>query len=203
MNKTNHIMISNDGRPLARWQAVFPQAKTIAFGSVVPTDADVVWLKLDNLEQAKPQVEWLKKHYSQKFVVLSNLPVASEALMAISLGAKAYANTHAGPLTLKQISQVVVDGGIWVGEDLMQILVTAVGRSQEKMVPQANLDWQAKLSQREIEVTQAIAKGASNKVVARQLDISERTVKAHVTAIFEKLGVTDRLKLVLLVTEMS
>jgi DNA-binding NarL/FixJ family response regulator len=85
----------------------------------------------------------------------------------------------------------------------MQVLFTAVGRSQEKMAPQANLDWQAKLSQREIEVTQAIAKGASNKVVARQLDISERTVKAHVTAIFEKLGVTDRLKLVLLVTEMS
>jgi DNA-binding NarL/FixJ family response regulator len=44
-------------------------------------------------------------------------------------------------------------------------------------------------------------KGLSNKLVARELNIGERTVKAHLTSIFEKLGVKDRLKLVLLATK--
>lgn len=51
------------------------------------------------------------------------------------------------------------------------------------------------LSGREITVAQLVGQGASNKEVARQLDIAERTVKAHLTAIFEKLQVRDRLQL--------
>jgi len=42
-----------------------------------------------------------------------------------------------------------------------------------------------------------VAEGKSNKEVARALKISERTVKAHLSAIFEKLGVRDRVQLVL------
>ncbi len=43
----------------------------------------------------------------------------------------------------------------------------------------------------------AVAEGRSNKEVARQLDITERTVKAHLGAVFRKLGVRDRMQLVL------
>ena len=55
----------------------------------------------------------------------------------------------------------------------------------------------AKLSPRERDVALQVAGGASNKVVARHLDITERTVKAHLTSIFEKLDVRDRLQLVI------
>jgi DNA-binding NarL/FixJ family response regulator len=57
----------------------------------------------------------------------------------------------------------------------------------------------AVLTQRELEVARKIADGASNKEVARDLDITERTVKAHAGAIFEKLGARDRLHLSLIV----
>jgi NarL family two-component system response regulator YdfI len=50
----------------------------------------------------------------------------------------------------------------------------------------------APLSEREMEVLQRIAQGAANKEIALQLSISERTVKAHVTAILNKLGVNSR-----------
>jgi NarL family two-component system response regulator YdfI len=50
----------------------------------------------------------------------------------------------------------------------------------------------AKLSARESQVLAMLAEGAANKEIARQLDISERTVKAHVTGIFNKLGVSSR-----------
>ncbi len=55
------------------------------------------------------------------------------------------------------------------------------------------------LTEREKEVTQAVITGASNKEIARQLDITERTVKAHLSAIFQKLDVRDRMHLMLVV----
>jgi DNA-binding NarL/FixJ family response regulator len=48
------------------------------------------------------------------------------------------------------------------------------------------------LSTREVEVLTLVAKGASNKEIARTLHISEATVKSHLIHIFSKLGVTDR-----------
>ena len=57
--------------------------------------------------------------------------------------------------------------------------------------------WRRAVSAREAEVAQAVAAGKSNREVAEQLFISERTVKAHLGAVFEKLGVRDRLQLAL------
>jgi DNA-binding NarL/FixJ family response regulator len=48
------------------------------------------------------------------------------------------------------------------------------------------------LSRRESEVLGLVATGLANKQIARRLGISERTVKAHLTAVFQQLGVTDR-----------
>ena len=48
------------------------------------------------------------------------------------------------------------------------------------------------LTVREREVLQLVARGMPNKLIARELDISEKTVKAHLTSIFQRIGVTDR-----------
>lgn len=200
MSTTKHLMITPDGEPLPSWQQVFPDSNIIQFGDIVKTDVDIIWLKLDGLVQSKPQIEWINLHYNQfKFVVLSNIPLASEALLSLSAGARAYANTHAGPKNLQQIADIVTEGGIWVGEDLMQFLIATLAQAKStNTLPQHN-EWRQKVSHREVEVIESVASGSSNKVIARQLDISERTVKAHLTTIFEKLGVTDRFKLALLV----
>jgi DNA-binding NarL/FixJ family response regulator len=50
----------------------------------------------------------------------------------------------------------------------------------------------AELSDREREVLLLVAEGLSNKLIARRLDISEKTVKAHLTSVFRQIGVTDR-----------
>jgi DNA-binding NarL/FixJ family response regulator len=54
------------------------------------------------------------------------------------------------------------------------------------------------LTGREQEVSRAVAKGSSNKEIARQLGITERTVKAHIGSVFQKLNVRDRLHLALI-----
>ena len=48
------------------------------------------------------------------------------------------------------------------------------------------------LSARELEVLALVAEGLPNKLIARRLEISEKTVKAHLTSVFAQIGVTDR-----------
>lgn len=55
------------------------------------------------------------------------------------------------------------------------------------------------LSQRERQVAEAASRGSTNKEIARTMGITERTVKAHLSAVFEKLDVRDRMQLSLLV----
>lgn len=215
MAKHKFVMISGDGNKVARWEETFPGSKTVNFGEIQVLDADILWLKLNPLEPALPQIAWLKKHHTQSFVVMSSIPNIREALDAINAGARGYINTHAGPNNLKQVVRVIEDHGIWIGEDLMQLLVGQLAGeanaqktntqakakvSKGHKVPSSK-DWQSLLSKREVEVVQAVVKGLPNKLIARELDITERTVKAHLTAIFEKLAVQDRLKLVLLVAK--
>lgn len=57
----------------------------------------------------------------------------------------------------------------------------------------------ATLTRREQEVASAVANGSSNKEIARQLGITERTVKAHTGSVFQKLNARDRLHLALMV----
>jgi DNA-binding NarL/FixJ family response regulator len=51
---------------------------------------------------------------------------------------------------------------------------------------------EARLSERELDVLRCVAKGLPNKLIARSLGISEKTVKAHLTRIYQQIGVTDR-----------
>jgi two-component system nitrate/nitrite response regulator NarL len=61
----------------------------------------------------------------------------------------------------------------------------------------------AHLTPRELEVAQMVHLGGNNKLIARELDISERTVKAHLSAIFRKLDIENRLHLALFFNKLS
>ncbi len=71
--------------------------------------------------------------------------------------------------------------------------------SVQKVASQSlsDVSWRESLTQREVEVALLAANGASNSAIALQCNISERTVKAHLGAVFIKLNITDRLQLAL------
>jgi DNA-binding NarL/FixJ family response regulator len=129
-------------------------------------------------------------------VVLADDPEDAVVVRAIELGAAGCCNSRAAPEVLQQVALVVGHGGLWVGQSLLQRLVSSTARilGQRPEKPK-NEDWASKLSEREREVAERVAKGASNKEIAEQMGITERTVKAHLTAIFEKLRLRDRLQL--------
>lgn len=192
---------------LPRWSEAFESGKarqiSTAKKNAKADKADLVWLRLESGVSVAGQMECLPSQFKLvPCVILSDQPTDEEALLAFAAGARGYCNTHAAAQLLTQVAAVVLQGGLWIGESLMQRLVSATSRFQATtpiVVSVESSIWAKDLTLREKEVASTLATGASNKEIARSLGITERTVKAHVGAIFEKLQVRDRLQLSLVV----
>jgi DNA-binding NarL/FixJ family response regulator len=103
--------------------------------------------------------------------------------------------------------------GVWVTSSLLPRLVSELRRYAQltggepasapatvaQTAPKVLPEKLATLTRRERDIVNLLADGATNKQVAQELDISERTVKGHLSNVFMKLGVSDRLNLVLYV----
>ena len=135
-------------------------------------------------------------------VALSNAVSQEEGLTCLEAGASGYTSALANSDVLRQIAMVVDNGGLWVGPELLSRLRDSLARMPVAHIPTLNGKLAA-LSPREREVALAVAAGASNKEVARNMGITERTVKAHLTAIFTRLGIRDRMQLVLMMNGPS
>lgn len=203
MKQARHCFISESGELLDRWLEAFPKAVGAGLtsaGSIGPTPTHL-WVRLP---QGKPVEQVLadvrRVHGMLPCIVLSDLPSDDQALASFAAAAKAYCNAQAAPAFLRQVADVVGQGGLWIGESLMNRLVEATTRIEMKNAVESKDSWSALLTPREQEVARAIAEGASNKEIARGLGITERTVKLHVGAVLEKLGVRDRLQIALIVS---
>jgi DNA-binding NarL/FixJ family response regulator len=110
-----------------------------------------------------------------------------------------YCHTYAPQASLAQILDVVESGEIWMGRSLVARLLRLVdSRAGGKEEWHANV-----LTEREDMVARRAAIGEANGEIATALGITERTVKAHLSSVFEKLGVSDRLQLALKVHGIS
>ncbi len=203
-NKIRHLFWSATGELLPRWHEAFSTAQSLAAAEVSSDDQQpvMVWIRLVAGRSVEEQVVHVRGQVGTvPIIVLSDTPNDREALAAFAASARGYCNSHATPQVLLQIANVVEQGGLWIGESLMQKLLQVTANTSlpaASPAPQST-GWAHKLTEREREVAKIVASGASNKEVARALNITERTVKAHLTAILEKLAVRDRLQLALIV----
>lgn len=184
---------------MPRWLDAFPDAIACQAGespSKFGFTPALIWVRLQDASDFDGGLsEMLSSFPSVPIIVLSDVPTDEEALRCLSRGVRGYCNTYAKPDLLERLSNVVTEGGVWIGESLMQRLLQAVTQVAKPERLSGNFPGRELLTDREAQVAHAIAQGASNKEIARQLEISERTVKFHSGAIFEKLGVRDRLQL--------
>ena len=188
-----HYLIDDTARMPANWREAFPEGLWRRRIEHVAASARLCWVRLLPGELPAQLVPTL--NLPANFVILADAPSEAITVQALEAGAAGCCNTYAAPDVLRQVDVVVANGGLWVGRSLLQHVLASTQRILEKKAESAPQDWQSLLSGREITVAQLVGQGASNKEVARQLDIAERTVKAHLTAIFEKLQVRDRLQL--------
>lgn len=187
--------------PLALATA-FPGIQQFKPSAILPNESNtcMVWLHLCPGQTVAQQMRSIQQQAPNAyFVGLSDQPNDMEALAVFSLKAKGYCNTHAGAEVLLNIASVVEQGGLWIGEALMQKLLGLA--PVEPQLEIAVEKWSDVLTGRETEVAKAIAIGATNKQIATQMGITERTVKAHVGAVLDKLRLKNRLQLALLVKD--
>lgn len=195
-----HWFITTDGSLKARWEKAFPEA-VASTPSTLTNDLqpnDVVWL-LTTVEEWKTLIAAVTARGATA-VVMSYAPDDREALKALDLGARGYVHTLAAPEVLNQVALVVSNQGVWVGQTLLAKVLGGTFKALQQRGEVSDYQYSEcleQLTERERGVALAVAKGATNKEVARQLDITERTVKAHLSAIFKKLAVRDRLQLML------
>jgi two-component system nitrate/nitrite response regulator NarL len=142
-----------------------------------------------------------------RVIVMTTAFNEDEEIALLKAGVKGCCRRGIDPDSLEQVLNVTYGGGVWVTRSLLPRLVTELRRYADAQrpptgeKPSIGPDKLSSLTPREKEIVRLIVGGASNKQVASALDISERTVKGHLSNVFQKLGVTDRLKLVLYVTD--
>jgi DNA-binding NarL/FixJ family response regulator len=221
---TEHFFLTNAASAVPdRWRQAFQAGQALKASVLLrrlrdqPSAKCIVWLNSSDAQWTKSLGRILQAEPSTWIVLLSGMPDPLEGLHALNQGVRGYTHAYGVPALLQEVALVVEHGGLWVGPDLLQRLV---GASSAALAERAKLDkakapvaattgiasivvatpvanaW-ALLSVREAQVARAVAAGRSNREVADQLFISERTVKAHLSSIFEKIGVRDRLQLVL------
>lgn len=196
----DHWFITMDGSHKARWQKAFPDAKpsTPELVEKRAASGDLAWI-VTSVTSWPPLTQRLVS-MGVTVVLLSYAPQDKEALKALELGARGYAHTLASANVLRQVALVVTNQGVWVGQELLAKVLGGTFKAMTQRTefsPGADNGHLALLTERERGVALAVSRGATNKEVARQLDITERTVKAHLSAIFRKLSVRDRLQLML------
>jgi DNA-binding NarL/FixJ family response regulator len=201
LDTPRHFFLCEQGEMLPRWREAFPDAEVTRLdGRELSRGVNLVWLRLQPGLSVAQQLRDLRNVLgTAACAVLSDVPNDSEALEAFVCGARAYCNTHATPMLLQQVSSVVLQGGMWIGQSLMQRLLAMPQPIANKVSGRCN--WAEVLTSRELQVARTLASGASNKEIASLLGITERTVKAHVGAILEKLDVRDRLQLAMLIRD--
>jgi DNA-binding NarL/FixJ family response regulator len=89
-------------------------------------------------------------------------------------------------------------GEVWIEHSLIKTLVTSISPGQQNPAVDSERSRIAQLSARERQVVQLIVRGLKNQQIAEALFISETTVRHHLTSIYSKLGVSDRLQLLVL-----
>jgi DNA-binding NarL/FixJ family response regulator len=217
MTIQHFFLSSGQAAPSARWQQAFVQGLCVAAATLEASVAKlqakqfVLWLSNDDPQWPQMLAFALQTRSDARVVLLSAAPNPVEGVAALNAGAVGYTHAYALPELLREVATVVAHGGLWTGPELLKRLVAKTHEAlsvlplaetplSERALENARV-W-ASLSTREIQVAKAVAEGRSNREVADLLSISERTVKAHLGSVFEKLGLRDRLQLVLFVASV-
>lgn len=197
------IVITRLNIILENWLKAFPTVlvyPSVAEANLTVCPVTIIWLNIGS-----ETMEWLMDNLNALFlidsqlkvVVLSNAPSQEEGAKVLSGGALGYCHAYSSAEVLVQVRSVVANGGFWIGREMLHYLIVS---SQQFVTaqPEKVAGFLDKLSARERQVATQVSEGLSNKEIARNLNITERTVKAHISASFVALGVKDRLQLALM-----
>ncbi len=144
----------------------------------------------------KETAAWVKHHLTTGHIVAvcSDQPGIREMLDYAETGVKAYCNSFMQNTHYQHMVRLLANGQSWYPPHLLEQTFALAHRAVSDNSLDSGLDG---LTEREKQVAQSVSKGLTNRQIANQFEISERTVKTHLTNIFRKLQIKDRVGLVL------
>ena len=160
----------------------------------------IYWLDLSTLdfEKALTFIDRIAlANEATPIVCMVPFPRDEEAFALLARGARGYCHVAAAPEQLRLVASTVRSGGFWLPASLMRRVMVSASGLVAKLTTQKIISLDD-LTKRERQVAQAVTDGLSNREIAERLSISERTVKARLTSVFQKLDVRDRVQLALL-----
>ena len=122
---------------------------------------------------------------------------ASTINRAMGHGACGYIPTSCSPQTIHQAIHSMLNGDRWVPDDIRNSLTPVDGEEKDLAAKIATLTPQ------QYRVLCYLREGWLNKQIGYELGVTEATIKAHITAIFRKLGITNRTQAVIMLSKMS
>ena len=156
--------------------------------SIIIIDYDTVANELNKLISSNTLAD--------KVIVLEKRPEIATGKMLISHNIKAYGNIKMLNMHYIQIIQAVKNSKVWTYPELTMALIKR--SKQPSMSEESSKIIEKRLTEKEKEVVYLILEGLTNLAIASKLNITVRTVKAHISSIFSKLHINDRISLVLL-----
>ena len=144
--------------------------------------------------EALPQIR--EKAPGTKVLILSGFSEGELMFQALQLGAKGYLSKLLTHRDLIKAIRATYAGEVWAERKVLsEVLESLRQKMQEKNPPLS--DMQETLTDREHEIVKWVIQGMTNKEIAARLGISDKTVKTHLSNIFNKLKISRRLQLVL------
>ncbi|MEV6411490.1 response regulator transcription factor [Kribbella sp. NPDC051718] len=156
--------------------------EAVALAAELKPDVVLMDLSMPGMDGLTATARIVAQDPAAHVLVLTSFSDQARILDALQAGAEGYLLKHSEPEVILAGIREVVAGGSPLDPKAARVLLT------NRRSPGPEL----KLTGREQEVLDMIADGLPNRLIARQMGISERTVKAHLTNIYQRLGVTDR-----------
>lgn len=215
--KVAHILISSaDPLQAEQWKTALTPEYTVSLlsglqnideylslphAAVLVIDANLLdsgFTSITALDQTQLKILIIGNHWSDQ-----------QQIDALISGCAGYCEAETASKLLRKAINRLLKGDIWIQRHLVPHVIRTLAELNHNL--QAGHDRHSNdggnklelLSNRELEVANLVKTGECNKRIASQLNISERTVKAHLTSIFNKLEIRDRLHLALFLKETN
>ena len=154
-------------------------------------DVVLMDLRMPGLDGAEATQQIVRDHPEVKVLILSTFEADTYVLQALKAGASGYILKDAEPSAVASSIMAVLSGErVMAGAVANRVLDMLTGASTPK-------EFYDGLTAREVEILKLVARGQANKQIAFNLKISEKTVRNHISHIYEKLQIYDRSQAVL------
>ena len=186
-----HIdLLSDDLALLRRWEEALKDLKPRETEGITPVGSPKV-VVADLSTKGREVLDFLKHPNDEvRLLALEGRPTFENGRRLLAVGVRGYGNAWMQPVHLRSAVETVATGNVWVYPEFVDNLLAQMGRSvtTQPRLPDV-------LTEREKEIAQRVLEGRSNREIAEELGITERTVKAHLGNVYEKLHVRNRLQL--------